>query len=121
MRTGARGRHPRRAEVCHETGAGQRHDHPRPRWRVPARWVTGDAVYGQHPGLRRVLENRGVHYVLAVPVNQRAIAKTGLIGAPRRSAHRFALWTLLADPLGRGRRQGRPPLRLGACPDQRCQ
>jgi len=28
-------------------------------------------------------------------------------------AHRFALWTLLADPLGRGRRQGQPPLRLG--------
>ncbi|MEO7068969.1 MAG: IS701 family transposase [Nostocoides sp.] len=41
---------------------------------VPAGWVTGDEVYGQHSGLRRMLEGRGMPYVLAVPVNQRVIA-----------------------------------------------
>jgi len=43
---------------------------------VPARWVTGDAVYGQYYKLRKALEDRGVFYVLAVPMNQRVIAKT---------------------------------------------
>lgn len=42
---------------------------------VPARWVTGDAVYGQYYKLRKALEDRGVFYVLAVPMNQRVIAK----------------------------------------------
>ncbi len=37
---------------------------------VPARWVTGDAVYGQYYKLRKALEDRGVFYVLAVPMNQ---------------------------------------------------
>lgn len=43
---------------------------------VPASWVTGDEVYGQHPGLRRMLEERQMPYVyvLAVPVNQHVIA-----------------------------------------------
>jgi SRSO17 transposase len=41
---------------------------------VPAGWVTGDEVYGQHSGLRRMLEGRQMPYVLAVPVNQRVIA-----------------------------------------------
>ncbi|MBK8460727.1 MAG: IS701 family transposase [Micropruina sp.] len=44
---------------------------------VPAGWVTGDEVYGQHSGLRRMLEERGMPYVLAVPVNQRVIAIRG--------------------------------------------
>nr|WP_158254117.1 transposase [Cryobacterium sp. Y50] len=39
-------------------------------------WTTGDAVYGQHTGLRRRLEARGMHYVMAVPMNQRAITPT---------------------------------------------
>jgi len=43
---------------------------------VPARWVTGDAVYGQYYKLRKALEDSGVFYVLAVPMNQRVIAKT---------------------------------------------
>lgn len=43
---------------------------------VPAAWVTGDAVYGQHYRLRASLESRAVFYVLAVPSNQRVIAKT---------------------------------------------
>ncbi len=40
---------------------------------VPAGWVAGDEVYGQHYRLRAALEARGVGYVLAVPVNQRVI------------------------------------------------
>lgn len=40
---------------------------------VPAGWVTGDEIYGQHYRLRRMLEERGMPYVLAVPVNQRVI------------------------------------------------
>src|SRR3954462_14835603 len=44
---------------------------------VPAGWVTGDEVYGQHYRLRRMLEERGTSYVLAVPVNQRVIATLG--------------------------------------------
>ena len=41
---------------------------------VPAGWVTADEVYGQHSRLRMTLEDRGMPYVLAVPVNQRVIA-----------------------------------------------
>jgi SRSO17 transposase len=41
---------------------------------VPASWVSGDEVYGQHSGLRRMLEERQMPYVLAVPVNQHVIA-----------------------------------------------
>lgn len=37
---------------------------------VPARWLTGDEVYGQHPGLRAFAAERGLSYVLAVPANQ---------------------------------------------------
>ena len=44
---------------------------------VPAGWVTGDEVYGQHFRLRRMLEERRMPYVLAVPVNQRVIAAHG--------------------------------------------
>jgi SRSO17 transposase len=42
---------------------------------VPAGWVTGDEVYGQHFRLRRMLEDRETPYVLAVPVSQRVIAR----------------------------------------------
>jgi SRSO17 transposase len=42
--------------------------------KVPAGWVTGDEVYGQHGGLRRMLEERGMPYVMAVPVSQHVIA-----------------------------------------------
>src|SRR3954449_1980422 len=37
---------------------------------VPAGWIAGDEVYGQHSGLRLALEERGMPYVLAVPVSQ---------------------------------------------------
>ncbi len=42
--------------------------------RVPARWVTGDEVYGQHYRLRARIEELGLFYVLAVPVSQHVIA-----------------------------------------------
>jgi SRSO17 transposase len=35
---------------------------------VPAGWVAGEEVYGQHCGLRLALEERGMADVLAVPV-----------------------------------------------------
>ena len=41
---------------------------------VPAGWVAGDEVYGQHSRLRMMLEDRQMPYVLAVPVNQHVIA-----------------------------------------------
>jgi SRSO17 transposase len=44
---------------------------------VPAGWVTGDEVYGQHYRLRAALEQRQMPYVLAVPVNQRVITAVG--------------------------------------------
>lgn len=37
---------------------------------VPASWVTGDEVYGLHPGLRTFLQARGMSYVLCVASNQ---------------------------------------------------
>jgi SRSO17 transposase len=63
---------------------------------VPARWVTGDAVYGQHPGLRRALEKRGVHYVLT-PETRQAVPLPGprsrlinatVVQVPRKSSAR---------------------------------
>jgi SRSO17 transposase len=38
---------------------------------VPAAWVTGDEAYGQVSALRRMLDERGMSYVLAVASNQR--------------------------------------------------
>ena len=37
---------------------------------VPASWVTGDEVYGLHPGLRTFLQARAMSYVLCVASNQ---------------------------------------------------
>ncbi len=37
---------------------------------VPASWVTGDEVYGLHPGLRAFLQARAMSYVLCVASNQ---------------------------------------------------
>lgn len=53
---------------------------------VPARWVTGDAVYGQYHRLRRTLEERGLHYVLVVPVSQRVIVKDGTVFGTEKRA-----------------------------------
>jgi SRSO17 transposase len=51
---------------------------------VPAGWVAGDEVYGQHSGLRLALEERGMPYVLAVPVKQHTIATPDGRIAPAR-------------------------------------
>ena len=48
---------------------------------VPAGWVTGDEVYGQYSRLRRMLEERQISYVLAVPRNQHVHVGRGA-GAP---------------------------------------
>jgi SRSO17 transposase len=59
---------------------------------VPAGWVAGDEIYGQNPGLRLALEERGMPYVLAVPVNQYTIAAVdGRIGQTRVDALSAAL------------------------------
>jgi SRSO17 transposase len=58
---------------------------------IEAAWTTGDAVYGQHSGLRRRLEARGMHYVMAVPMNQRAIVPDpGTLGVEGRADRLFA-------------------------------
>ncbi len=58
---------------------------------IEAQWATGDAVYGQHAGLRRRLEARGMHYVMAVPMNQRAITpEPGTVGVEGRADALFA-------------------------------
>src|SRR6476659_8274054 len=44
---------------------------------VPAPWVAGDEVYGQHFKLRAKCEELGLSYVLAVGVNQHVIAGPG--------------------------------------------
>jgi len=38
---------------------------------VPAAWVTADSVYGDDPGLRAFLEERGQAYVMAIASDQR--------------------------------------------------
>jgi SRSO17 transposase len=64
---------------------------------VPAGWVTADEIYGQNAGLRLALEERGMPYVLAVPVNQYTIPATGRIAQTRVDALSAALaedaWT----------------------------
>jgi SRSO17 transposase len=44
---------------------------------VPTGWVAADEIYGQNAALRLTLEERGMPYVLAVPVNQYTIASPG--------------------------------------------
>ena len=52
---------------------------------VPTSWVAADEVYGRHPGLRGMLEQRGVGYVLAVPVNQHVVPAAGQAGGKVRA------------------------------------
>lgn len=58
---------------------------------IEAEWTTGDAVYSQHSGLRRRrLEVRGMPYVVAVPMNQRAITPAlGTLGVEGRADELF--------------------------------
>ncbi|MBE3200377.1 MULTISPECIES: IS701 family transposase [Parafrankia] len=44
---------------------------------VPARWVTGDEVYGNDPALRATLARRGLGYVLAVARSHQIDTKAG--------------------------------------------
>jgi SRSO17 transposase len=44
---------------------------------VPARWVTGDEVYGADPGLRAELQTRQVGYVLATGCDRRVPTAAG--------------------------------------------
>jgi SRSO17 transposase len=71
---------------------------------VPAGWVAADEVYGQNAGLRLALEERGLPYVLAVPVNQYTIAAAGRIAQTRVDALSAALperaWTRLSAGAG---------------------
>ena len=81
---------------------------------VPAGWVAADEVYGQHSGLRLALEERGMPYVLAVPVNQYTIASLdGRIAQTRVDALSAAVpemaWTRLSAGAGaKGPRMSRP-------------
>jgi SRSO17 transposase len=52
---------------------------------VPARWVSGDEVYGQQSKLRTMLHEREMSYVLAVPVNQRVFPAAGGLSAELRA------------------------------------
>src|SRR4051794_28903861 len=68
---------------------------------VPAGWVAADEIYGQNAALRLALEERGLSYVLAVPVNQYTIGTfEGRIGQYRVDALSAALpedaWTRLS-------------------------
>ena len=94
---------------------------------VPAGWVAADEVYGQHAGLRLALEERGLPYVLAVPVNQYTIASVdGRIGQTRVDALSAALtqdaWRRLSAGDGaKGRRVydwARVPIRPLSEPDR---
>lgn len=44
---------------------------------VPARWVTGDEVYGADPLLRKAIRGRGLGYVLAIAANRALPATAG--------------------------------------------
>ncbi len=49
--------------------------------RVPARWATGDEVYGADPGLRAELEARHLGYVLAIGCDRRVPTAAGPLRA----------------------------------------
>lgn len=46
---------------------------------VPAGWVAGDEVYGADPGLRNMLQNRRIGYVLAISCDRRVSTDAGNI------------------------------------------
>ena len=52
---------------------------------VPAGWVSGDAVYGQHSRLRAAIEELGMSYVLAVPVSQHVITEDPRLAGKHRA------------------------------------
>ncbi|ADI03138.1 hypothetical protein SBI_00017 [Streptomyces bingchenggensis BCW-1] len=44
---------------------------------LPVAWVTADAAYGQEWRFRRILEDAGAGYVLAVPKSQHVTSPAG--------------------------------------------
>jgi SRSO17 transposase len=73
---------------------------------VPARWVTGDEVYGADPALRAELEARRVGYVLAIGCDRRIPTQAGLIRADELAASvpRWAWQRLSAGAGAKGQR-----------------
>jgi SRSO17 transposase len=64
---------------------------------LPIAWVTADAAYGQEWHFRRMLEEAGVGYVLAVPKSQQVKSPAGswridhvLTGAPAEAWQRIS-------------------------------
>jgi len=53
---------------------------------TPARWATGDEVYGADPGLRAELEKRQLGYVLAVARSHRFLTAAGVLRADALAA-----------------------------------
>jgi SRSO17 transposase len=73
---------------------------------VPARWVTGDEVYGADPQLRAEVEARRVGYVLAIGYDRRIRTQAGLIRADELAASvpRWAWQRLSAGDGAKGQR-----------------
>jgi SRSO17 transposase len=73
---------------------------------VPARWVTGDEVYGNDPGLRAECEVQQVGYVLAIGCDRRVPTPAGPIRADALAAQlpRWAWQQLSAGSGAKGER-----------------
>jgi SRSO17 transposase len=56
---------------------------------VPAAWATADEFYGNHRGLRRDLQARGLGYVLGVAKNHRITLTTGVTATVEHVATRL--------------------------------
>jgi SRSO17 transposase len=73
---------------------------------VPARWVTGDEVYGNDPGLRAECEGHRIGYVLAIGRDRRVPTAAGPVRADALVAGlpRWAWQRLSAGPGAKGQR-----------------
>ena len=73
---------------------------------VPARWVAGDEVYGNDPGLRAECEAQRIGYVLAIGCDRRVRTPAGPVRADALVAElpRWAWQQLSAGPGAKGER-----------------
>ena len=73
---------------------------------VPARWVAGDEVYGNDPGLRAECETQQIGYVLAIGRDRRVPTPAGPIRADTLAASlpRWPWQQLSAGPGAKGER-----------------
>src|SRR5690242_18410582 len=73
---------------------------------VPARWVTGDEVYGADPGLRAECEAHRIGYVLGIGCDRRIPTEAGPVRADELAARlpRHAWQRLSAGPGAKGER-----------------